>query len=86
MLAYELNKSWNIASVNSMGYHTPQVVMKVNQQLEHNLCLFYRKENYALPVVMICRQQLEHVSVGSFEKHASPVVMRVEEHLDLCLC
>ena len=29
LLSYELNKSWNIVSVSSMGYHTSPVVMKV---------------------------------------------------------
>ena len=29
LLSYKLNKSWNIMSVSSTGYHTPPAVMKV---------------------------------------------------------
>ena len=29
LLSYELDKSWNIVYVSSMGYHTLSIVMKV---------------------------------------------------------
>lgn len=73
MLLLELDNSWIMVSVSSLGNHVPPVVMRVTQQLEHGI---FSIRNYSSPVIMRVGKQLEHV-LSSVDNHAPPVVMRV---------
>lgn len=83
MLSEEVNKSWSMFCVISVGNHAPHVVMKVKQQLEHSLCEFYGKSwctNYYESGITDRAWSL------LIENLASPVGMIDEQQLGLDLC
>ena len=54
LLSRELDNSWSMSSIYSMGNHFPRVAMIDKQQLD--IMSVSSKENQALPVYMIVKQ------------------------------